>query len=108
VAIAQERGQRVWEIVAQLALAESLAAEQGSKGRVKVEAAFARVAELLRETGARVYAPQLAEARARVANAWGDVEAADRHLRDALALYREIGATGHARRVARDLDGAQA
>jgi tetratricopeptide (TPR) repeat protein len=105
---AKERGQGVWELLAQLALAESVAAEQGSQGRAAIEAAFTRVAELVRETGARAYEPRLAESRARVAAACCDAEAADRHLRDALALYREIGATGHARRVERELEGTRA
>jgi class 3 adenylate cyclase/tetratricopeptide (TPR) repeat protein len=108
VALARERGQRVWELVAQISFAEALAAEQGGRVQADVELALARAAELIRDTNARSYEPRLAEARGRVARRQGDARASERHLRDACALYREIGATGHARRLTQELEGGPA
>jgi tetratricopeptide (TPR) repeat protein len=105
VARGRERGQRVAEIRAQITLALALAAEQGGKARAGVEHALARAAELIRDTGARSFEPHLAEARARLARADGDPGAAERLLRDAHGLYRQIGAKGHERRLARELEG---
>jgi hypothetical protein len=98
--LARERGQRVWELIAHLALAEALTAEQGAKARLAAEQALGRAADLVAETGARVYEPQIAEGRARLARSCGEAGASERHLRDAHRLYSEIGAGGHARRVA--------
>jgi hypothetical protein len=50
-----------------------------------------------------VYTPRLLELRGRLAAALGDAEASRRMLREALDLDREIGATGHAQRLAREL-----
>jgi ATP/maltotriose-dependent transcriptional regulator MalT len=105
VALSCERGQRLWELLGQIALAEALVADQGAKARTAVEKALHRAAALVEETGARVHTPQIAEARARLAKASGDAGAGERHLRDAHRLYTEIGATGHARRVAEELAG---
>jgi adenylate cyclase len=103
VGLARERGQRLFEVVAQITLAEVLAAERSSKALLAADEALTRAAALIRETGARAYEPRLAEARARLARASGDAGVAERHLRDAERLYGAVGATGHARRLAREL-----
>jgi hypothetical protein len=41
--------------------------------------------------------------RGRLAAALGDAPTSDRALRQALELYRAIGATGHAERLAREI-----
>jgi tetratricopeptide (TPR) repeat protein len=105
VALARERGQRVWELIAQITFVDSLAAERGGKWRTMAEQALARAAELIQETQAHTYEPQIAEVRARLARASGDGAAAERHLRDAHRLYARIGASGHTQRVAAALDG---
>ncbi len=43
------------------------------------------------------------ERRGRLAAALGDAPGAERALRDALDLYRMIGATGHAERLGREI-----
>jgi hypothetical protein len=53
--------------------------------------------------GTRAFSPRLLELRGRLAAALGDAEASRRMLREALDLDREIGATGHAQRLAREL-----
>lgn len=102
--LAQERGQRYWELMAELAHAEALAAAQGSKGRKAAERALQNAARLMGETGARAWEPQIVEARGRLAQACGDAGAREKHLRDAHALYVAIGAAGHAKRIATELD----
>ena len=48
--------------------------------------------------------PRIQELRGRLAAAVGDAPSSDRTPREALDLYRAIGATGHAERLARELD----
>jgi hypothetical protein len=57
----------------------------------------------LEETGMRAWVPLLHEARAELERACGDDAAAQRELREAQHLYAEMGATGHAERLAREL-----
>ncbi len=52
--------------------------------------------------GARVYRPQVCEERAELARLRSDEAACTRELREALRLYTEMGATGHAERLARE------
>jgi hypothetical protein len=47
----------------------------------------------------------LHEARAELERACGDAAAAERELHQAQRLYAEMGATGHAERLARELGG---
>jgi hypothetical protein len=69
----------------------------------KIEASLSRAEDLVRETGARLYLPSLHEERARLAQALQRPSDAERELREAHRLYTEIGATGHAERLAREL-----
>ena len=57
----------------------------------------------VREFGARVYRPQVCEQRAELARLRGDEAAGTRELREAHRLITEIGATGHAERIAKEL-----
>ncbi|MFQ5698721.1 MAG: hypothetical protein ACE5IL_10620 [Myxococcota bacterium] len=62
-----------------------------------------RAQALVEETGGRSVEPQIHEERARVAAMRDDADGARRTLQHAYALYVEIGATGHAERLAREL-----
>jgi hypothetical protein len=53
------------------------------------------------DTGAHVYLPFISEERAALAALLGDDAGRARHLRDAHRLFVEIGAAGHAARLAR-------
>ncbi len=53
--------------------------------------------------GARSFEPFIHEQRARLKRAAGDEPGARRELREAHRLYTEMGATGHAERVEREL-----
>jgi len=88
------------EAGAQLALAKVLLAADGSLPRAEIEAALDRAQELVDAIEGRSLSPRVLELRGRLAAALGDAAASERALREALDLYREIGATGHAKRLA--------
>jgi hypothetical protein len=92
------------EIDAQLALAASLMAAQKPDVECEVSAPLDRVLELIHQTGARTFEPQLYERRAQLAAQLGDVAACESHRRAALTLFRKIGAEAHAERLAKDLE----
>src|SRR5262249_31101450 len=50
VALAQERGQRYWELLAQVTFAEALTAESGARARSRVELALDHAAALIHST----------------------------------------------------------
>jgi tetratricopeptide (TPR) repeat protein len=90
-------------VEAHLALARALLADDGRVPAGEVEAALQQAEAVIGLCGCRVFSPRVLELRGRLAAARGDVEASRRLLRDALALDREIGATGHAERLAKEL-----
>jgi hypothetical protein len=103
VAVATERQMRHAAAPAHIALAHALCASEGRKARAAIEEALARASALVEETGARGIEPWVYEARAELGRTLGDPIARDHHLREAHRLYTEIGATGHARRLAGEL-----
>jgi hypothetical protein len=96
-------GNRVAEAVARLALARALLATGNPDVYDEVEATVERAEALCNETGMRVYLPPLLELRAALAERRGDPQEGRRQLREAQRLYTEMGATGHAKRLAREL-----
>ncbi len=88
------------EALAWLSLAQVLLAEEGNVPRQEIEAALDRAEELVASIEGRSLSPRILELRGRLAAALGDIAASEQALRDALDLYREIGATGHAGRLA--------
>ncbi len=69
----------------------------------EIEQTLDRALELVEETNGRSIEPQLLEERARLARLLEDAAACDRELREAHRLYTEMGATGHAKRLAEEL-----
>ncbi len=96
-------GCRYFEAHAQLALAGALLATDGIVPRAEIESALERAEHLVESIEGRALSPRILEMRGRLAAALGDAPASDRALRQALELYRAIGATGHAERLAREL-----
>jgi len=96
-------GSRFGEIFARLTLARVLLAAGAPGLHDEVEETVKRAEALCRETGMRVYLPPLLEARAALAERRGDPQQVRRKLREAHRLYTEMGATGHAERLAREL-----
>jgi tetratricopeptide (TPR) repeat protein len=103
VELASSGGGRYFEAQARLALVAALLGTGGTPPRAEIEAELARAEELVESISARSLSPRILELRGRVANALGDGSACDRALREALDLFREIGAAGHAERLAREL-----
>jgi hypothetical protein len=103
VEMARRRKTRFFELRAQLALARVLRAAQGLAAKVAIDAALARTAALLDDTGARAYSPAVHEEQAALAALVGDRSAQQRHLREAHRLFSEMGAVGHAERLAKEI-----
>ena len=101
ITVAEATGQS--EIPAQIALARALRLADGLESEGPIGAALGRAGELIEEFGARVYRPQVCEERAELARLRGDEAARTRELREAHRLFTEMGAAGHAERVAREL-----
>jgi len=105
VECAQRQGARFFECMGEVEQARALLAAPGVSAGDEIEASLARALSLVEETGGRVLEPQIIEEQARLAAMRGDTTIATEHLRTALALYLEIGATGHAERLTNELDG---
>jgi hypothetical protein len=86
-----------------LLLARIVARARGASARAEVEQLLEESVAYIEETGARAWIPLLHETRAELEQACGDTAAAKRELHEAQRLYAEMGATGHAERLAREL-----
>ena len=102
IALGVEGGCTVGEAEGQIALANALI-EAGATPAAEIEAALVRAETLVESIGAGSLSPRILEARARAAAASGDPNAATRGFAEAHDLYREIGAKGHADRLAREI-----
>jgi tetratricopeptide (TPR) repeat protein len=91
------------EVHAQLALARAIRAIEGADGRAGIEAALDRALALVQSTGARSYDPQIHVERARLAALRSDASGAHQWLREAHRLFTEMGATGHAQRLTKEI-----
>ncbi len=100
----REQGATHFEVEAHIALARALLAVDGVGAQDRAESALARAEELVEETGARRWTPNVHLARAELAGLHGQNEVRESHLRDAHRLFTEMGATGHAERLAREID----
>jgi adenylate cyclase len=88
-----------------LLLARIVARARGATARAEVEQLLEQSLAYIEETGARAWVPLLHETRAELERACGDAAAAERELGEAQRLYAEMGATGHAERLTRELGG---
>jgi hypothetical protein len=96
-------GNRFGEGVARVALARVLLAAGDRELHQELEECVELGEVLCRDTGMRIHLPPLLEVRATLAERRGDSQEARRHLREAHRLYTEMGATGHAERLAKEL-----
>jgi ATP/maltotriose-dependent transcriptional regulator MalT len=104
VAAASDHGARVQcECAARLSRARVLLATEGAAARNEIESELAEMERLIEKTGAVSYTPFLFEERARLSRMLGDHGASECELRKAHRLFVEMGAAGHAERLARDL-----
>ncbi len=105
-AAALRSGTPLYECDAQLVLArvqlrEGAPQPEATRG---IGDALERAAELIDQTGCESRRPRLEELRADQAHARGDPAGRESHLRESHRLYTEMGATGHAERLARELE----
>jgi class 3 adenylate cyclase/tetratricopeptide (TPR) repeat protein len=105
ITIAHARHSRCHEIRANLALAHTQLRRADSEALAHVEQALLRAKELIDETGARAFQPEVHECRAQLARLRRDAPAARRELDAARRLYGEMGATAQVERLAREIDG---
>ncbi len=103
IAAAKRLGTRTYEMVGRLALANALTGTEGLAARQAINDALDRATALVEETGARSWEPWIHVERAALARVRGDEVARERELGEARRLFTEMGATGHAERVAREL-----
>ena len=100
VVTAASRGMALGEIQLQIALAE-VAARCGHEAEAR--AALARAGDLATRIECRILVPSIHETTAILAATLGNPEQQQAELRAAQRLYQEMGATGHAERLAREL-----
>jgi hypothetical protein len=103
VALFAKRGAKLDEPHARIVLARVLMQSDGPAARSAIEAELDRAEALIGESGARALAPLVLEERARLARLLGDEPCRERELREAHRLFAEMGATGHAERLAQEL-----
>jgi hypothetical protein len=68
-----------------------------------VERELQTVQAFVDDSGATSLAPQIHEARAQLARLFGNQDEYESKLREARRLYTEMGARGHAQRLAKEL-----
>jgi adenylate cyclase len=97
------RGNRFAEGFARLALARVLLAAGNPSLYGEIEGVVERAEALCEETGMHVHLPPLLQVRAAMAERRSNPQEARQKLREAHRLYTEMGATGHAERLAQQL-----
>jgi hypothetical protein len=99
------RGASVDAIHARVELARVLLARSGAGAEREIEEQLALAeAPAAAHGGPRILLPHIAELRAGLARALGDEAAHGRQLREAQRLFEEIGADGHAERLAQEIE----
>jgi tetratricopeptide (TPR) repeat protein len=103
VALSHSGGNAVLGARTELLFARISLQMEGPSSQAFVQA-LANAARLVEETGARAFQPHVHEVRAECAALQGDSDTRQRELREAHRLFTEMGATGHAERLARELE----
>jgi tetratricopeptide (TPR) repeat protein len=103
VEAAQRRGAPLAEQSSLLSLSRVLLRSQGAEAWDTAATAIERALARADQTGLVVLVPQFLVERAELARLRGEHNTCERELREAHRLYTEMGATGHARRLAREL-----
>jgi hypothetical protein len=100
---ARADGIRWVEPTAGVSLARVLLGSNRPAEHDKIQATLTRALEVARATGAKALEPPIHVEFAELARQLGDEEGRNRELREAHRLFTEIGATGHAERLAAEL-----
>jgi len=101
VTVAQQR--HLIEAPPLLARARVRRLSDGAEAATAIEADLQRAMVVIEQTEARAYTPLIHVERAELARLLGDEAAYQRELREAHRLFTEMGATGHAERISRQL-----
>jgi class 3 adenylate cyclase len=103
--IAQRQGARPLAIHCHLALVRALLAQPGAitAAEANIRQHLVDAMQLVDDTDARVFTPQIIEQRGRLAASLGDVDTARTELKAAHMNYVAVGADGHAARLAEEL-----
>jgi tetratricopeptide (TPR) repeat protein len=101
--LACAQGHAFNETCARLALVRVLLGSGPRVARAEIEEALGAALELAHATGARAFEPLVGVERAAFARRCGDEEGCERALREAHRQFTEIGAGGHAERLASEL-----
>jgi class 3 adenylate cyclase/tetratricopeptide (TPR) repeat protein len=102
ITVARAQHSRCDEIRAHLALAHTQLRRADAAAVARTERALVRAQELIDETSAQAYQPEVHECRAHLARLRGDALAARRELAEARRLYAEMGATAQVERLAKE------
>jgi hypothetical protein len=102
VDVAQASHSRCDELRAHLALAHTHLRRADPAALPRAEEAQGRAQELIDETSARAYLPELHECRAHLARRRGDERNARPEIDAARRLYTEMGATAQVERLAKE------
>jgi tetratricopeptide (TPR) repeat protein len=103
VALARRRSDKLHGCVAHLALARVLLRTHGAAASGEIRTTLGEALTLVEETGGKVEEPFIRVELAELARLTGDETTRERELREAQRLFGEMGATGHAERLAREL-----
>jgi tetratricopeptide (TPR) repeat protein len=103
IAVARRRKTKFYECQAHLARARVLLRAEGARARGEIQTALGDAQRLVEETGGKSQEPFIHEERANLARLTGDDATCQRELREAHRLFAEMGATGHAERLAKEL-----
>jgi adenylate cyclase len=103
LAVARRRGTKLYECDAHLTRARVLLRTEGATASGDIQSALRQAQALVEETGGRSREPFIHVERANLARLTGDEATRERELREAHRLFTEMGASGHAERVAKEL-----
>jgi class 3 adenylate cyclase/tetratricopeptide (TPR) repeat protein len=106
VTVARAQHSRCDEARANLTLARILLRRADAAALARAEQALGRAQELIDETSARRFQPDVHECRAHLARLRGDHLAAEHEIEEARRLYTEMGSTAQVERLTFDADGS--
>ena len=101
IAISKRQGQLAQQCEATIAHVRCLRELQGDAARETIESLLDEASHLIDETGAERWRPHVCVERAELYRLRGDTDASRRELEAAHRRFEEMGATGHAERIAR-------
>jgi len=103
IAVAKRQGQPIHQCEATIAHVRCLREIDGADASEAIDTLLTEASRLIDETGAVRWRPHIHVERAELRRLAGNTEAARHELAEAHRLFAEMGATGHAARLRREL-----